>query len=424
MNDMLRKQQLTFMVSNFIAFTLIFMIFGLIIFSIVQSTLYSQADKELQAFQEKLESNFPDRIPKRDSPDDMPFLKGKQPMNPRIIALKWNDKGKIINQEQMGSLFYETYSEDISFDKSKLDVLTNISIDDSYNYRSLLFKNKNETNTYTQLLINVDSENSIIRNFEKILIICSMVAVLLSITASFILSRKSMKPIVNSWNRQLVFVENASHELRTPLTIIQNKLELLLTTPNEKIVDKFDNIALSLSETRRLSKLTTDLLTLARADSSETQIVKEKLDLDMFIKDVCTPYIEVAELQNKHLQIDLQSNVEISADKSRIHQLIIILLDNALKYTAENDTISIKTTAEEAKVMIQVSDTGMGISEEHRKHIFDRFYRADQARSREHGGVGLGLSIAQWIVGSHQGTIKVESTLEKGTTFTIKLPRF
>lgn len=233
-----------------------------------------------------------------------------------------------------------------------------------------------------------------------------------------------MKPIIHSWNKQAEFVENASHELRTPLTIIQNKLQLLLTEPQEKIINKFDHIALSLSETRRLSKLTSDLLTLARADSAETELVKTALHVDTFVENVCAPYIEIAESQEKHVWLNLNCKTTMEADEVRLHQLLIILLDNALKYTAEHGSIGVKTYLEDHKIVIEVTDTGIGIKEENIPYIFDRFYREDKARSRETGGIGLGLSIAQWIVTKHDGTIKVIRNQTKGTTFKVKLPNW
>jgi two-component system, OmpR family, sensor histidine kinase CiaH len=198
---------------------------------------------------------------------------------------------------------------------------------------NILFEDTNDDDevVYTQLLINIDAEQNILNIFSKLIIICSSIFILLSISASYYLSKKMMKPIIQSWNKQAEFVENASHELRTPLTIIQNKLELMLTTPHEKIANKFENIALSLSETRRLSKLTTDLLTLARADSSETQLEKKVVHVDSFVKSVCSPYIEIAESQEKHFWLNLNSTHTINADETRLHQLLVILLDNALK---------------------------------------------------------------------------------------------
>ncbi|WP_019244590.1 MULTISPECIES: sensor histidine kinase [Bacillus] len=415
-NGILKKQQFSFMFLNFIAFTVIFAIFGIIIFTIVQNTLYSQVDKELLSFKERIGE-------KRDMNGQPPPLKGDYPRNLRIIQLKWNKDLEIMNQDQIGLLYYENYFKDVKPDVNNLNQINKIVINENH-FRSITVKNEdNNGEMYTQLIINVDAEQTILNNFEKILIVCIVVAILLSISASYLLSKKTMNPIITSWKRQLDFVENASHELRTPLTIIQNKLELLLTAPNAKIMDKFENIALSLSETRRLSKLTADLLTLARADSSETQLVKKKFDLDSFIEEICLPYSEIAELQEKTVSLDLQSKASIVADKSRIHQLLVILIDNALKYTSENDKITIRTVSEENKVIILVCDTGIGISDENKKRIFDRFYREDKARTREKGGVGLGLSIAQWIVSSHNGSIKVENNGGKGTIFKIKLPK-
>lgn len=417
------------MIFNLIAFTIIFTIFGIIIFSQVQGTLFKKTDEELLMVKEKHMSEFSD-ITNGDRPLDSidrnpPNNDQRAIKNPRIFILNWDKDGEIIEGDQIGSLFYESYLQDFTLDKNNLDTVTNITIDDQYHFRYLLFEDTNEDDevAYVQLMINTDAEETIINNFQKLIIIFSIVFIVLSISASYILSKKMMQPIILSWKKQAEFVENASHELRTPLTIIQNKLELLLTSPQEKIANKFENIALSLSETRRLSKLTSDLLTLARADSAETQLVKQTIHVDTFVKNVCAPYIEIAESQDKHLWLKLNCDMKMEADEVRLHQLLVILLDNALKYTGENDSIGVKTYEEDHKIVFEVSDTGIGIKEENMKYIFDRFYREDKARSRETGGVGLGLSIAHWIVKQHEGTIKASQNKNKGTTFKVKLPK-
>ncbi len=424
-----RSQQLKFMIFNLIAFTIIFTIFGIIIFSQVQGTLFKKTDEELLMVQEKHRSDFLDRTIE-DRPVDgidrtPPNNDQREIKNPRIFILNWSKDGEIIEGDQIGSLFYESYLQDFTLDKNNLDTVTNITIDDQYHFRYLLFEDTNEDDdvAYVQLMINTDAEETIINNFQKLIIIFSIVFIVLSISASYILSKKMMQPIILSWKKQAEFVENASHELRTPLTIIQNKLELLLTSPQEKIANKFENIALSLSETRRLSKLTSDLLTLARADSAETQLVKQTIHVDTFVKNVCAPYIEIAESQDKHLWLQLNCDMKMEADEVRLHQLLVILLDNALKYTGEHDSIGVKTYEEDHRIIFEVSDTGIGIKEENMKYIFDRFYREDKARSRETGGVGLGLSIAHWIVKQHEGIIKATQNKNKGTTFKVKLPR-
>ncbi|MGG7619350.1 sensor histidine kinase [Bacillus coreaensis] len=423
-----RSQQLKFMIFNLIAFTIIFTIFGIVIFSQVQGTLFKKTDEELFMVKEKNIGEFSDMTNgdrPLDDTDRTPPMKDQRAIkNPRIIVLNWSKEGEMIEEDLFGSLFYESYLQDFTLDKNNLDTVTNTTIDD-HHYRYLLFEDTNQDDdvAYVQLIINTDAEETIINNFQKLIIIFSIVFIVLSISASYILSKKMMHPIIQSWKKQAEFVENASHELRTPLTIIQNKLELLLTSPQEKIANKFENIALSLSETRRLSKLTSDLLTLARADSAETQLVKQTVHVDTFVKNVCAPYVEIAESQDKHLWLQLNCDMKMEADEVRLHQLLVILLDNALKYTGENDSIGVKTYDEDNRIVFEVSDTGIGIKEENMKYIFDRFYREDKARSRETGGVGLGLSIAHWIVKQHDGTIKASQNKNKGTTFKVKLPR-
>lgn len=415
------------MVLNLIAFAVIFTIFSIIIFSQVQNTLISKTDEELLSFKEKVSNDDLKKPPANEHQNKMlpPKDKKQNAPNPRLIVLDFDKEGNIVNEDQIGTLFYENYLQDYKLDTANLDKIMTMTLNDSYQFRSIVFKDTNDEDDieYTQLMINIDAEQTILNNFEKLIIICSALFTVLSIFASFILSRKMMKPIIHSWNKQTEFVENASHELRTPLTIIQNKLELLLTVPQERIMDKFENIALSLSETRRLSKLTSDLLTLARADSAETQLVKQTIHVDTFIENVCAPYIEIAESQDKYFWLNLNCNMDIEADEVRLHQLLVILLDNALKYTGESDSIGVKTYTEDQKIVLEISDTGIGIKEENRKYIFDRFYREDKARSRETGGVGLGLSIAQWIVSKHNGTIKVLQNQNKGTIFKVKLPK-
>ena len=231
-----------------------------------------------------------------------------------------------------------------------------------------------------------------------------------------------MKPIISSWRRQTEFVQNASHELRTPLTIIQAKQELLLQDPESKIIDKSEEIRLTLNETKRLAKLTKDLMLLARADSNQINLSKEQVNIDKLIKDIAMPYIDFVELQGKKLELNLNYKKEILIDVNKIHELMVILLDNSIKYTKDADIINVKTYSKDSKCIIEVRDTGIGISDEGKKHIFERFYRDDKARSRKTGGTGLGLSIAYFIVNSHGGSIRVEDNTPKGSVFIVKLP--
>ena len=162
-------------------------------------------------------------------------------------------------------------------------------------------------------------------------------------------------------------------------------------------------------------------MTLAMADSNELKMDKQKTDIDGLIKEVITPYKEYGEMQEKEISLDLNFGKEINIDRNKISELLIIVLDNAIKYTKEKDKITIKTHAKDGKCVIEVEDTGIGISKEAAKQVFDRFYREDKARSREKGGTGLGLSIAHTIVKLHGGSIKMMPNEQKGAKVIIKI---
>ena len=226
-----KKQQLKFMIFNLIAFTVIFTIFSIIIFGQVQNTLFSKTDEELLSFKEMMTDNSPKggRLPLKVGDLDQPQPndeRRKNIPNPRMIVVHWDSAGNILNANEIGSLFYGNYLQDYKLDKTNMDKITLTKISDLYHFRYILFEDYNDEDdiAYTQLMINVDAEQTIISNFEKLFIIWSVIFIVLSISASFILSKKMMEPIIQSWNKQAEFVENASHELRTPLTIIQNKL--------------------------------------------------------------------------------------------------------------------------------------------------------------------------------------------------------
>lgn len=236
------------------------------------------------------------------------------------------------------------------------------------------------------------------------------------------MSRLTMRPILRSWERQTEFVGNAAHELRTPLTIIQNKLELLLTKPNDKIIDQAENIAIANSESQRLQKLTHDLLALARSDSNTLQTNFEVTHLARFMTDTVEPYTDIAASQGKTLSLTPVTDFKATLDQNLIHQLMNILIDNALKYSPRGREITVSARLVGRKWQLIVADQGIGIQTGDRQRIFDRFYRVDTSRSRQTGGNGLGLSIAQWIVSLHHGTIVAKDHLPQGTQFVATFP--
>lgn len=400
----LTKQLIKNMIYTFTVFTLLVLVFDTLILERAKQAQYQEIDEELYTLAEL-------------STKDKVIL-----LNPRIIYIIRDSKGNIMNSESIGRL-YADYINDIEFDKTKLSTIYTINVNSEYNYRGITASINTSSNElrYIQLLVNVDGEIESLSNLKHRLLSMSAIIIITSIIASYILSKKTLKPIFIAWEKQTEFVQNAAHELRTPLTIIQAKQQLLLKEPESKIIDKSEDISLTINETRRLTKLVNELMILATADSNKLQMKKETKNIDELIKEVATPYMDYAEMQNKKLELELNCNKEIHIDINKITQLMVILLDNAIKYTKEGESIKVTTHCKEGKCTIEVADTGIGISDEQKKHIFERFYRADKARTRETGGTGLGLAIAQTIVKTHGGTIKVYNNEPKGARFVVKI---
>lgn len=270
---------------------------------------------------------------------------------------------------------------------------------------TITFPRDNGDVSYVQVLANVDSEMAILESVTNTLIGGFLVALIIAAALSYVLARRALKPVLRSWVKQTEFIQNASHELRTPLTIIKTTQELLLDKPNDKVIDHFENIAATIEEADRLSHLSADLLFLTKFDSGAHTLNKTTIELDSVLRFMAHLYRETVELQDKEFQFSCASHCSIMADEKKIRQLIAIVLDNALKYTHEGDCIQLSSFREGHDAVIEVKDTGIGISKEDAKRAFERFYRADKARSE--GGSGLGLAIAFSIVKAHGGKITI-----------------
>lgn len=429
------------MISNIVGFSLIFFVCGIFIFLMVRNITYKDIDNELLKSKELLlsiqenedaidfffQNDFTIGIRQDVYLKEKNAIKSeieKRLINPNVIIIKRMANGDILNSSELGRL--EEYIGEITFDKLELDQIYEISLANSeYSYRGINFKvNQDDALvSYGQLLINIDTQKHLVNSYFIIISLAIIVGIILSVVVSFVLSKKNLKALHDNIEKQMEFVQNASHELRTPLTIIQAKQELLLQEPNAKIIDKSEDICLTLNETKRLSSLVKDLMLLSRADNNIITLNKENINIDEYINNVIMPYVEVAEIESKKINLELNYKHDIDVDTNKIYELLIILLDNAIKYTEENDVIAVSTFEKDNKCVIEIKDTGIGISDEGLERVFERFYREDKARSRETGGSGLGLSIADFIVTEHGGTIKASHNNPKGTIFTIKLPK-
>jgi heavy metal sensor kinase len=219
------------------------------------------------------------------------------------------------------------------------------------------------------------------------------------------------------------FTADASHELRAPVSLIRTTAEVAVLKrdrPAQEYLDALDEI---LEESERTSQVVDSLMLLARTDSGKEMLERIPVDACSIVRSAAEQGERLARHHEVHFRLELPPvPIPIQADPEALRRALLILMDNAVKYTPRDGTVRVGLVKKDGFAIASVSDTGIGIDPGDVSHVFDRFWRADKARSREQGGAGLGLSIAKWIVDVHSGSISVESQLGKGSVFAIRVP--
>ncbi len=225
-----------------------------------------------------------------------------------------------------------------------------------------------------------------------------------------------------AFERERRFTADASHELKTPLAVLRGDIEVALR--RERTPDEYRRVLQSsLEEIARLTKLTEDLLTLARSDAGESVLDLEQVQLDQLASDARVFIAPLAESAGVALTYDAPTSpVVIEGDQKRLKQLLVNLMDNAIKYTPAGGSARLSLSVKNSSAVIEVSDSGRGIPGSSLPHIFERFYRQTDPRDSRVSGFGLGLAISKWIVDAHGGSIEADSTEGRGSTFTVHLP--
>jgi signal transduction histidine kinase len=266
-------------------------------------------------------------------------------------------------------------------------------------------------------------EQTAIHTLLIVLIVGGGLGLLLSVCGAWFLSGRALVPIQTAFRRQQEFVADASHELRTPLTVIKSATDLLNQHRRELIGDHGDLLDDVRAEIARMEHLAQDLLTLARSDRGELQLMTAPMNLASLTSDVVRRVGPLAANRQQVLEFWSDGTDDtVEMDPDRMQQVLLILIDNAMKYTPDGGRIGVKVRTESKTGIVEVADTGRGIPAEHLPRLFDRFYRADAARSRAAGGSGLGLAIAKLLVDAHQGELSLSSSVGVGTVARVRLP--
>ena len=414
----------------FAVFTGIFFVMTVIIVQVMRFGIYSSVDDSLK----KATKNIDDYINMEmvrntvindvisDNSEETPFkIKPDGQMAANTDTILYDKQHHVVNNINAFSPLYHIHPKmhrlgDITEQRAK-NIYGQIE-----KYRTVTVKVRNAYYPqvkFATIVINTTQLEEANQRYVTIIISVMIVFWLISVIASVYLAKWSRRPILENYEKQKSFVENASHELRTPLAVLQNRLESLFRKPEATILDSSESIASSLEEVRNMRMLTTNLLNLARRDDGiEPEIAEVK---PSFFDDTFKNYAMIARENGKTLHIINKVSRQIKTDKTLLKQLMTILFDNAVKYTDQEGEIWISVKTTDRSLIFSVADNGQGISETDKKKIFDRFYRVDKARTRQKGGFGLGLSLAKQIVDSLKGSIIVKDKKPQGVIFEVRL---
>lgn len=271
-------------------------------------------------------------------------------------------------------------------------------------------------------LINKSPQQNLLKNLLKTFFITGFISLIILFTISYYLAYKTIAPIKEVFEKQKQFIADASHELRTPIAIIKTNLALVSSNKDKTIESQGKWMNYIDLQTDRMSHLIDDMLSLAKLDEDKKVLNLQPININKILENLLMSF-EAVFFENKiELQNNLKDNFFINGDLEEIKKLFNILMDNAIKHTFPNGTITITSSKLKSKMEIIITNTGEGIPDKDLEKIFERFYRSDESRQRKTGGYGLGLAIANSIVTSHKGKIYARSNAGKDTSFIVELP--
>jgi len=268
----------------------------------------------------------------------------------------------------------------------------------------------------------VGSDVSSLTTLLHLLLILGALTTLFSLGVGLFLANRALLPARVAYSRQRDFIADASHELRTPLTMMRSSLEFVLRGRDHLPPQDVALLDDAVLETGHLTALANSMLSLARLDADALRLEEEVVDLAEIARESTRWGQSLAERQGVTVELCVEEPVLVLGDRALLQQVVLILIDNAVKYNRHGGRVTVSTDRAEADALLEVSDTGIGIAREHLDRLGERFFRVDTARSRESGGAGLGLSIGRSIATRHGGRLAIESELGSGTRVSLVLP--
>lgn len=415
---MFRKLRLQLMLVNLSVIVLLFFLLITGTYFFVQDRMISGGKHLMNKFSYDLAMGKSINFPPEPGPGPAPDPDHDHPPGPKMFYVKINPAGHIIQT----SPFIPLTGDQISGLTTQTQQIGTTAGSLLFNQNEYYYKITPIPDQQDVYIIFQDfqRDRELLKSLVAGLSLTGIICMILSVFGSLFMANKAMIPIQDAWKQQKDFLADASHEFRTPLAVIQTNLEIVRDNPEETVASQSHWLNNIYEETICMTKLVESLLFLARADSHQQLLTQDYFRLDKAIVTAAELFRPLASAQGISLALKTTGSIPFFGDESKLRQVVGILLDNAIRHTPAGGKITVNLEQSHQEILLSVTDTGEGISPEHQDKIFERFYQSDLSRSK--GGTGLGLSIAQWIVENHNGSIKLASILDKGSTFTICLP--
>lgn len=276
---------------------------------------------------------------------------------------------------------------------------------------------------YSLVFADISSETAALKGLVRTCALIAGLSFILFLAISIWLSGWAVRPVEKAWKQQRQFVADASHELKTPLTVILANTGLVLSHPEDTVAAQSKWLEYTHDEAEQMKELVDDLLFLAKSDAARQPAARAETAMSEVALGCLLPFESVAFEAGVALEHRITPGLSLRGDEGQLRRLVMILLDNAVKYAGPGGTVTLTLERHQERLRLAVHNTGEPIPPEHLPHLFERFYRADAARNRSGGGYGLGLAIARSILEGHHGRLTVTSTAAAGTTVTALLPR-
>ena len=449
---------------------LVLVAFSFGVYALLSNALYARVDDGLRAVVDITTKSLSNDIEEGQTIQNAAQSTVAELFNPQQAIAIFDESGTLLAENTSGEDFHARLPDTGSIPDNELHLFTVPESDDDDQRVAVRRVRVSPLNIPYIILVNqpLDAIEDELDSLRKILYYTVPIALLMAGLGGWFLARKSLAPVVSmaesarrigsenldlqlpvanprdelgklatafnellarlnaAFKQQRQFMADASHELRTPLSVMHTAAGVTLKQPHRNEGEYREAIEMLNEQTRRLSRIVKDMFILARADAGRYPLIKATLYLDDLLEEVTNAGSVLA--SDKNIAVEVENSLEASyyGDEDLLRQMILNLVDNAIKYTPSGTTIKLSLAQRRNEYLISVSDNGPGIPDEAKPRIFERFYRADKARSRsietDGGGAGLGLAISRWIAEAHGGSLELTHSDHSGTTFLIKLP--